>query len=270
MRFGYCINMIAPKPGEVGYETLPMLKEAGVDYVEMPLAQMMELGDEAFYAGPVRALRESGLSCLACNNFFPAFIKLTGPEADEGLILTYAEKALARAGGLGAKRVVFGSSGARSVPIGTSIVDGIDQLVALLPKLGGIAARYGITLVIEPLNPSESNLVHRFAHGLALAGRAAHPNVAALADYYHMVLSGDSVEELRYAGDRLGHLHIARPLGRTLPTVGDDAHYEDFFRVLGELHYEGTLSIEAYMRPEQGANDIAESLRYLRSLKSIQ
>lgn len=48
MKFGYCVNMIAQDNHGIGYEQLPMLKRVGFDYVELPLAQIMTMGDRAF------------------------------------------------------------------------------------------------------------------------------------------------------------------------------------------------------------------------------
>ena len=56
MKFGYCVNMIAQDDHGIGYEQLPMLKRVGFDYVELPLAQIMTMGDRAFRTGPLAAL----------------------------------------------------------------------------------------------------------------------------------------------------------------------------------------------------------------------
>ena len=103
MKFGYCVNMIAQDDHGIGYEQLPMLKRVGFDYVELPLAQIMTMGDRAFHTGPLAALDSTGLPCLACNNFFPASYHLTGPQVDADSILAYANAALDRAAVMGAK-----------------------------------------------------------------------------------------------------------------------------------------------------------------------
>lgn len=257
--------MIAKDAAGIGFDHIPMLKRLGFDYVELPLAQMMALDDEAFRQGPLAALEASGLPCLSCNNFFPAAHQLTGPEADWPRALAYAEQALARAAALGAKRVVFGSSGARNAPLGFSIDKAHDQLAELLPQLGDLAAKHGITLVIEHLNAAESNLVNSFAAGLALAKRVNHPNVAALADFYHLRLAGEKVEGILEGRGRLEHVHLARVLNRSLPLPGDEEDYAALFQAFKDIGYDGTVSIEAYM-PGQTEEDLAVSLANLRSL----
>ena len=127
MKFGYCVNMIAQDDHGIGYEQLPMLKRVGFDYVELPLAQIMTMGDRAFRTGPLAALDSTGLPCLACNNFFPASYHLTGPQVDADSILAYANAALDRAAVMGAKRVVFGSACARNMPLGFSAAEATEQ-----------------------------------------------------------------------------------------------------------------------------------------------
>ena len=81
MRFGCCGSLVASGPDRTGVEIVERLAEYGYDYIELPLAEMMELDGGAF--GALRARVEAtSLRCETCNNFFPARVRLTGPEAD--------------------------------------------------------------------------------------------------------------------------------------------------------------------------------------------
>lgn len=264
MKFGYCVNMIAQDDHGIGYEQLPMLKRVGFDYVELPLAQIMTMGDRAFRTGPLAALDSTGLPCLACNNFFPASYHLTGPQVDADSILAYANAALDRAAVMGAKRVVFGSAGARNMPLGFSAAEATEQLVLLLRRLAVIAESYGITLVIEHLNLAESNLINRFSQGISVARRVNHPNVAVLADLYHLRLAQEPLEDILDGSARLKHVHLARVLERSLPLPGDEEDYRALFSLLRQVGYDGTVSIEARMLPAQTESTLSESLTYLK------
>ena len=160
MTFGYCINMLAPSGSDgTGRELLPMIGSLGFDYVELPMAQMMAYDEASFEQLFVRPLREAGLPCHCCNNFFPGSIRLTGPEADHAAAVAYAERAMARAEALGAHKIVFGSSGARNYPLGYAREDAMAQMRELLCRLEPLAARHGITLVMEHLNRLEEGVV---------------------------------------------------------------------------------------------------------------
>lgn len=265
MKYGYCVNMIAADAYGVGYERIPALKRAGFDYVELPLAQLANMPEKEFSSGPLSAIKENELPCMSCNNFFPASHRLTGPAADHDRALSYAETALQRAALLGAERVVFGSAGARNAPLGFSLEQADEQLSDLLCRLGDIAGQYGITLVIEHLNIAESNLINSFSQGLTLAQKVRHPHVAVLADYYHLRLANEPIGDILVAADCLQHVHIARPLNRSLPMPGDSEDYRSLFSVFHQIGYDKTISIEAFMS-EQSERDMAASLSYLRSL----
>lgn len=257
--------MIAQDQNGIGYERIPLLRRVGFDYVELPLAQMMALEDKAFESGPLAALEHSGLPCYACNNFFPASYKLTGTASDPERALAYARVALQRASRLGAKFVVFGSSGARNMPRGTNPRKALTQLSTLLYRIADIAEKHDIMLVIEHLNPSESNLINFFSQGLELARLINHPQIAVLVDLYHLRLVRESLENLSKANTLLVHAHLARTLNRSLPLPNDEEDYIAFFSVLKQMNYAGNISIEAYMQPDQNEKQLKQSLCYIKS-----
>ena len=264
MRYGYCVNMIAQDSFGVGYGWIPALKDAGFDYVDLPMAQMMQMDDGTFRSRILSALRETGLPCDCVNNLFPAGIRLTGPEAVHADAVYYCRRAFERAAALGAQRAVFGSSGARNVPCGWPRAEAERQLAALLRLLAPLALEYGITLVIEPLNRSESNVITSIADGMRLCDAVSSEAVQMLADFYHMSLSGERAAEVAPAGTALRHVHIARPLGRGLPMPGDGEDYAAFFDALRAVGYDGDVSIEAYA-PADTAQAVKASLTYLKS-----
>lgn len=267
MTFGYCINMLAPSGGDgSGRELLPLLGSLGFDYVEMPMAQMMAYDEPSFERLFVRPLKDSGLPCHCCNNFFPGSIRLTGPDADHDAAIAYAEKAMARAEALGARKIVFGSSGARNYPLGYSREDAMAQMRDLLCRLEPLAARHGVTLVMEHLNRLESNLLNTLAEGVALVRELQLPHVRNLLDNYHLMIGNGSLDEIREAGSNLRHIHLARVLGRSLPCPGDETDWPGLWAALRDIGYDGDCSIEAYAPEEQRAERIASALSYLRRL----
>jgi len=109
MRFGYCTNLLNTQADGTGSQFINKGKEKGFDYVELPLAQMVALND-ADYNSLKKKLSASGVTCEACNNFFPPSIRLTGNDVDYGKIEDYLTKAVGRAAELSVKVIVFGSA----------------------------------------------------------------------------------------------------------------------------------------------------------------
>ena len=266
MRYGCCVNMIARDPYGIGFDWIPELGALGFDYIDLPMAQMMALDDGDFRKLVAEPLQASGLPCACVNNLFPAGIRLTGPDADPVEAMRYARRAFARAAELGATKAVFGSSGARNVPLRWLMGDAAEQLSQLLSMLAVPAEENGITLVLEPLNRGESNILTSIAECVRLCKDLDEDNVQMLADYYHMALSGEGPMDLFVTTARLRHVHIARPLGRLVPDPGDNEDYWAFFSMLKRIGYDEDISIEAYA-PEDTAETMKKGVAYLRMIE---
>lgn len=48
MRYGYCVNMLAEDTYGVGYAWIPRLAGLGFDYVDLPMAQMVNMVTRTF------------------------------------------------------------------------------------------------------------------------------------------------------------------------------------------------------------------------------
>jgi D-psicose/D-tagatose/L-ribulose 3-epimerase len=262
MRIGYCTNLIATQTGGTGSEWIEKGKENGFDYVELPLAQMVDLNDKEFLSLKGK-IGSSGLKCEACNNFFPANIRLTGNDVDYGKTEAYLDKALGRAAQLGVKVIVLGSPKSKNVPEGYPMDKAWSQLVELLKTIDPLVRTRGITVVIEPLNKGESNIINTAAEGLQLAKAADRENIKLLIDYYHLVMERENPEIILDAGSYVKHIHFANPAGRVYPAEKVDG-YIRFMDLLKRIGYEGRISIEAYTK--DFCHDAKRSVEMLRQL----
>lgn len=262
MRIGYCTNLIATQTDGTGSEWIEKGEENGFDYVELPLAQMVDLNDKEFSSLKER-VGSSGLKCEACNNFFRASIRLTGNAVDYGKIEEYLDKALGRAGQLGVKVIVLGSPKAKNVPEGYPMDKAWSQLVELLRHIDPLVRTKGITIVIEPLNKMESNIINTAAEGLKLVKALDRENIKLLIDYYHLVMEKENPEIMLDAGSYIKHIHFANPAGRVYPTKIEGS-YIHFINLLKGIGYEDRISIEAYSKDFR--HDAKRSMEMLRQL----
>jgi len=260
MKFGVCVSMVATAMDPIGISFVDVMADIGFDYIELSLRDVVSLSDGVFSSLAAK-LKRSGVPCEACNNFFPSEIKLTGPGIDLDRTLRYAANALDRAAQLGASIVVFGSSDARNVPDGFAASAARSQLTVLLGLLGLLAQQRGITIVIEPLNRRESNIINLAGDGLNLVREVNHANIQLLVDYYHLAAEQESPDVVLLAGEAIRHVHLARPEGRTFPTEWTPA-YADFFARLTRIGYAGRCSIEAYT--SDFASDARRCLQFLK------
>jgi hypothetical protein len=89
--------------------------------------------------------------------------------------------------------------------------------------------------------------VNRLEECAALAAAVGRDEIGVLADYYHMRLGFEPLEDICAVEGSLGHAHIARPLGRLVPSDGDGEPYDILFRELRAIGYDERVSVEAYI-----------------------
>jgi len=222
----------------------PIVQAAGGSYVEVGIAGFMkaEQSDDMWSENAAKA-KACVLPISSGNGYYPGDIRLVGPDAEPDRAIRYAEVALRRAAEIGLKTVVFGSSKARSIPEGFPREKATEQFTGLCRQMAPIAEKYGITVVIEPLQKSETNFINTVLEGLDIVLAVNHPNLCVLADFFHMAREGESPESIIKAGKYLRHCHIAECENRTAPGVaGDD--FRPYFKALKQIDYRGNISLE--------------------------
>ncbi len=243
MKFGVCGMPTAKNADGSEFDLIQAAKQAGFDYMELPVATVAALSEEDFAALKAR-VAAGGLPVEAMNVLFPGSLHLTGLGVDWKAVKAYLRLALGRAGQLGAKVVVFGSGGPRKVPEGYDHARAWGQLIRLLRMAEPIAAKNGLTIVIEPLNQKETNIIHTGSEGLALAKLVDRPHIRLLIDLYHMHLIGEDPGIAVTARGYLRHAHFAKPEGRCYPAAQED-EFRAFFAGLRRGGYDERVSIEA-------------------------
>ena len=249
MRIGVCGYLTGRNNSGLEFNFPQSARQAGFDYLELPLSTVAGL-TELEFSGLLQAVTAAGLPCEACNVFFPARIRLTGPDVDWRAVEAYVRLALGRAARLGIQVVVFGSGGARQVPEGFPSEQAWQQLIQLLRLVDPIAAGMNLTLAIEPLNRAECNIIQTGSEGFTLAKLVNRPNIKLLLDNYHMYHDQEDYGIAVTARDWIRHVHISNPETHGYPVeVNDDL--AAFCRALKRSGYAGRVSIEAGYRDFQ-------------------
>ncbi len=221
------------------------LKEAGAEFLTIGVDKLLvpDKSDEEFEK-LVQKSKESPLPVLACNSFIrPKHLRCVGEEANHEEVLKWADTTFKRAKQVGARFIVFGSSGSRELRDDWPKEKADVQFIALLKKMGPLAKEQGITVVLEQLNARECNYLNRIEEAAAIVRQVNDPNVRLLADLYHMAMMGDTPEDLAKAMDVVVHIEIAEKEGRAFPGTHDQ-DFREFFKVLKTANYHGAISIE--------------------------
>ena len=106
--FGACRSSI---------EDVTIMRDLGYDFWEWGAGPAFGPDkDEAWWRNQKEEIAKRPLPLRSSNGLLQWSHRITGPKADPGPALDYAEIALRRADEVGVKTVVFGSGGARNVP----------------------------------------------------------------------------------------------------------------------------------------------------------
>ena len=222
------------------------VKAAGWDFVEENVQTFLEGAvPDAQWRGAERAAA-AVLGVPAANRLVPAGLKLTGPEADLDALREYMTRVLERAGRVGTTTLVFGSGGARTYLPGTDRAEARRQILAFLRMALPIAQRHGVTLVAEPLNRGECNIMNSVAESMEYVRELDHPNFHCLVDSFHLWLEHEPLANLKAAMPWIRHVHVSDVRDRLPPGLsGGGEDYRSFFAVLREADYDGMITVEA-------------------------
>ena len=244
MKFGLCCGpQTMAQEGDSLREKLARLQDvlcvANADYFEMGVGQVM--GDD--FEELAEQLQDAPVPLQAFNSFLPGTQRITGPDVELQSVLNYCETALHRCHQIGGRVVVLGSAGARKVPDGFSPTRADEQFIEFGRALGPIAQNAGMMIAIEPLNRKEDNFINDVVRGAEFVEAIDHPHIGLLADWYHMTMENEALENIARGGKYLQHVHVASR-ARKVPVAGDDSDLDQFFAALEAVDYNERCSFE--------------------------
>lgn len=248
----------------IGYCTpdFPAAKAAGFDYAEVRIREFMKLSDTDFEKFAT-SCRSNGLPLTTAYWFLPNEIKVVGPDVKLEIVTNYFIKALNRCQQLGVKFIVWGSGEARRAPDGFPKEKAFAQLVSLAKFIAPEAQQRGIVVVAEPLRKQESNMINSAAEGLQWVEAVGHPGFELLVDIFHMTEENEDAAIIVKAGAHIRHIHMANPKGRVFPLRATEFDYAPFFKALNQIHYHGTMSIEA--KTSDLAKEGPQAIQFIRT-----
>ena len=244
MRFGMCTEGLREK--------VESFQEAGYDYVELVVGEVLPEESEEKFAEVKEKIKKFPIKPEVFNSFIPGEIKVVGNGVNSSRLKNYLEVSIRRVANLGGKIIVFGSGGARKVPEGFPFEKAYQQLIDFLNLTADIANREGVTIAIEPLFKPASNIINLVEEGLQLVKDVGRKEIRLLADLFHMEEEDEPFSNLLAAKDYLAHVHIPVPVteGVKLPSIAgiklkkQSYCHQDFFHYLKEIDYQGKISVE--------------------------
>jgi sugar phosphate isomerase/epimerase len=250
---GWCIRVNGSAPDDA--------RAAGFEYLELALQDVVGLTDEEF-ARAAERLAATGLPALTGYNFIPAELPLIGDAADPARQQELFDRGLPRLAKLGLEYVVFNSGPARKAPEGLAPEKARRQLVEFSRRFAREARKHGLTVLLQPLRSTDTNMVTTVPEALQVIRAVGAPNFQLLVDNSFMAIQKEDPSVLLRARPHLRHVWLAKPDGRTYPVGADRADYQALFAALAKIGYRGGLSVHA--KTDNFFADAPRALRFLR------
>lgn len=219
----------------------------GYDGVELALQRKEEIDISA-----VRALiRNLGLEIPAISTgqvFAGAGLCFTDPdEAIRNKAINVIEGLIELASEFGAKINIGRVRG--SITIGGSKEAAKYRFIETMRHLSDHSLKYGVELIIEPVNRYEINFINSLNDGAMILDDIKRNNVKLMPDLFHMNIEDRSIiGSFKKHIKVISYIHIADS-NREAPGQGH-LDFHEIINVLNELNYRGWLSAEILPIPD--------------------
>ena len=125
----------------------------------------------------------------------------------------------------------------------------LGHLADSMRRLASHAAERGQTVILEPLNRYETDLVNTVSDGLSLIDEVGAGNLVLLADLFHMNIEETSIAgAITEGGSKIGHVHFVDSNRRAAGLGHMD--YTPIAEALDASNYGGFASVEAFPLPD--------------------
>jgi sugar phosphate isomerase/epimerase len=236
------------------------VKQAGYDYIEIPLAAF-GLEDDQSLAMARQRVATAPLAIPVFNWFFPQDMRIVGPDIDARRIRGYLGRAAELMHATKAESAVLGSGWARNVPQGWERSRAEAQILETLSWCADALAGTGVVVGVEAQNRKETNIITSIDEAASYAEKINRPEIAVMADFYHMDEEHESFDALKRHAKWLVHIQLA-DTGRRNPGTGS-YDYAGFFGTLKGCGYRGRISVECMI--EISEPEMERSSQFLRT-----
>lgn len=249
---------LAKKMGYAGIEIAPFTLADNVD--DISAARRKELRGIIHSEG----LRFAGMHWLLVT---PKWLHITTSGNDvRERSWQYFRKLVDFCGDLGGGVMVLGSPKQRGTH-GTTREEAAQHIIEGLRQLGPQAASRKVTISLEALDHSQTDVINTLAEAVAVVKAVNHPAIQTMFDYHNVKDEKEPSEVLvRRYYPMIRHVHINEMDGRQ-PGTG---HYDflPVLRVLKEKNYKSWVSLEVFDFKEGAERIGTEAMQYIRKLET--
>lgn len=256
-------------------EQCAIVAGAGYHGIELAAFTFVRTGveelDASARAAIVTTMERAGLACAGLHWLLappPAGLHFTTPDPDvRARTLSYFEALVDFCGDVGGPIMVFGSPKQRNAK-GVPVVQARTYFKEGLLRVAERARRRNVTVLVEALDKSQTDVVNTLAEARALVREIDHPAIELMFDFHNTADETEPFDALIGAHfDRIRHVHVQEMDGRHLGTGSGAETFVPGFQALKDRRYEGWVSLEAFDFTPGGTRIAEESMAVLREIE---
>ena len=232
------------------------------DDLDEACKQASELGFDAvelFLPGPEAVDPKTLTKLLADHNLELAALGTGAGWVKHKLTLSHRDASIREQGQAFVRSMIdFGANFQAPVIIGsmqgrwdaeTSRDDSLKYLGESIKTLAQHAQQYATSIIYEPLNRYETNLLTRIDESVTFIESLSVTNVTLLADLFHMnIEEADLAQAIRQGAKHIGHVHFAD--SNRSPAGMGHTNFVPVVQALKEFNYSGYLCAEVFPKPD--------------------
>jgi hydroxypyruvate isomerase len=131
---------------------------------------------------------------------------------------------------------------------GMSDGEGLENTVAILNRVKGVAEKHNVTICIELLNSKVNHKDYMFDHtawGVEVIKRVNSPRVKILYDIYHaQIMEGDIIRTIRENIQHIAHFHTGGNPGRNELDDTQELNWRTIAKTIADLNFQGYVAHE--------------------------
>lgn len=270
-RFAACNEVFAKQPM---VDVLGDLRNAGYQGIEIapftlaPDPTLLTADDRAALR---RQIIDSGLSFVGLHWLLMAPEGLHATSKDIEVrtrTWTYVDRFIDLCADLGDNGVVvFGSPKQRNSRDGMSSREATAIFIEGFAQAAPHAERRGVTFLIEPLSPDQTDVVTSLAEAVDIVRQINSPAIQTMFDVHNAVKEAlPHTELLRRYMPYIKHVHVNEMDGKE-PGMGD-YDFGSLMNTLTELNYQGWVSLEAFDFSRDPKEIVTRSINTLKASQS--
>jgi sugar phosphate isomerase/epimerase len=240
---------LAADPLDIGTETRREYREimSGEGIAFVGLHWLLVTPKTIHVSTPDKALREASWQYVA--NLVDLCADLAGNGPPNGIM-------------------VFGSPKQRSSTGGLNAAEAARNFIDGLANVAPHAAERGVTILMEALPHSQSDVVHTLAEAAAVVREIDSPGLRTMFDCHNAEDEAEPHDRLiEEYFDIIRHVHVNEMDGRHPGTGNYD--FVSIFRALKRLRYTGWVSLEAFDFEIGGDRIASETIEYLKKQEAL-